>query len=38
MDAFDSATELAAAIRRRQVSPVELLDPCLATVDRLNPP
>ena len=37
MDPFTPATELAAALRRRQFSPVELLDACLAQVDRLNP-
>lgn len=37
MDAFTPATELAAAIRRREISPVELLDHCLAEVDRQNP-
>lgn len=37
MDAFASATEMAAAVRRRAVSPVELLDACLERVDRLNP-
>lgn len=37
MDAFTPATELAGAIRRRELDPVELLDACLATVDRLNP-
>lgn len=37
MDPYASATELAAAIRRRQVGPVELIDACLDRVDRLNP-
>lgn len=37
MDAFTPATELAAAIRERQVSPAELLTQCLETVDRLDP-
>jgi len=37
MDAFTPATELAAAIRRRELSPVELLDACLVAVDRQNP-
>src|SRR6185437_3072243 len=37
MDCFDSATDLATAIRRKQLSPVELLDHCLAEVDRQNP-
>src|SRR4051812_40838197 len=31
------ALELAGALRRREVSAVELLDACLAEVDRLNP-
>jgi amidase len=35
-DPFDSALDLAAAIRSREVSPVEALDRCLAEVDRLN--
>lgn len=37
MDPFTPATELAAAVRRRDVSPVELLDACLARVDALDP-
>jgi amidase len=37
MDTFSSATELAGAVSRREVSPLELLDACLAQVDRLNP-
>jgi amidase len=37
MDAFTPATELAAAIRRREISPVELLQQCLDQVDKLNP-
>lgn len=37
MDTFTPATELAAAIRRQELGPVELLDACLAAVDRLNP-
>ncbi len=37
MDLFTPATEVAAAIRRREVSPVEVLDECLAQVDRLDP-
>src|SRR3954452_19102113 len=36
-DPFASALDLAAALRRREVSPVEALDRCLAEVDRLNP-
>ena len=36
-DPFVSALDLAAAIRRRELSPVEALDRCLAEVDRLNP-
>ncbi len=35
-DPFSSALDLAAAIRRREVSPVEALDRCLAEFDRLN--
>src|SRR5919197_957269 len=35
-DPFASALDLAAAIRRREVSPVEALDRCLGEVDRLN--
>ena len=34
---FTPALELAAALRRREISAVELLDACLAEVDRLNP-
>lgn len=34
---FTSALDLAAAIRRREISPVEALDGYLAEVDRLNP-
>src|SRR4051794_5878745 len=36
-DPFASALDLAAAIRSREISPVEALDRCLAEVDRLNP-
>jgi amidase len=36
-DPFASALDLAAAIRRRELSPLEALDRCLAEVDRLNP-
>src|SRR5215813_6392747 len=36
--AFRPAHELAAAIRRREVSSRELLDHYLARVERLNPP
>src|SRR5262245_31748150 len=32
-----SAQEMAAAVRTRQVSPVELIDAVLAAVERLNP-
>jgi amidase len=35
-DPFTSAREAAAAIRRRQLSPLELLDACLARVDELD--
>jgi amidase len=34
---FTPALELAAALRSRELSAVELLDACLAEVDRLNP-
>ena len=34
---FTPATELAAAIRTKKVSPVEVLDAVLARIDRLNP-
>lgn len=34
---FHTALDLAAAIRRKEVSPVEVLDEYLAEVDRLNP-
>jgi amidase len=37
MEAFASAIEVAAAIRSRSISPVEVLDACLAQVDKLNP-
>jgi amidase len=37
VDPFGSATEMAAAVRHREVSPLELLDACLERVDRLNP-
>ncbi|MGH9016374.1 MAG: amidase, partial [Acidimicrobiales bacterium] len=37
MDTFASALEVAAAIRTGAVSPVEVLDHCLAQVDALNP-
>lgn len=37
MDAFRSATDWAAAIRRREVSPVELTDLYLDRIDRLDP-
>ena len=34
---FAPALELAAALRAREISAVELLDSCLAAVDELNP-
>ena len=37
MDSFASAVEVAAAVRARAISPVEVLDSCLAQVDKLNP-
>ncbi len=37
MENFASALEVAAAIRSRAVSPVEVLDHCLGQVDKLNP-
>ena len=37
MDNFASATEIAAAVRDRTVSPVEVLDACLAQIDAHNP-
>ncbi len=37
MDAFASAVDLAAAIRARKLSPVELVDACLARIDCLDP-
>ncbi len=37
MDPFSSATEMAAAVRHREESPLELLEACLERVDRLNP-
>ena len=37
MESFASAVEVAAAIRGRVISPVEVLDACLAQVDKLNP-
>ncbi len=37
MDEFTSALDTAAAIRAKEVSPVEVLDACLAVVDDRNP-
>ncbi|WP_312178511.1 amidase [Arthrobacter sp.] len=37
MDPFDSATSLAAAIRSRTLSPVEVVDTYLARIDDVNP-
>jgi amidase len=37
MDCFTSAIDVAAAIRSRVISPVEVLDACLDQIDKLNP-
>ncbi|SEC56708.1 amidase [Amycolatopsis tolypomycina] len=37
MDPFGSATDLAAAVRRRELSPVEIADAYLARIDRYDP-
>jgi amidase len=37
MDAFTPASQLAAAIRSRRLSPVDLLETCLSRVDQVNP-
>ena len=37
MESFASAVEVAAAVRGRVISPVEVLDACLDRVDKLNP-
>src|ERR1700691_1616033 len=37
MESFTSAVDVAAAVRSRAISPVEVLDACLAQVDKLNP-
>jgi len=37
VDPFTPAVGLAAAIRRKQVSPVEVADCCLDRIDELNP-
>jgi amidase len=37
METFASAVEVAAAVRSRAISPVEVLDHCLGQVDKLNP-
>src|ERR1700689_1685868 len=34
---FSAACELADALRRRELSAIELLDACIAAIDRLNP-
>ncbi|WP_156110830.1 hypothetical protein [Streptomyces adustus] len=36
IDLFTPAVELAAAIRRKEVSPVEVVDRCLERMDALN--
>ena len=37
LDPFTPALELAAALRERELSATELLDACIAAIDRLNP-
>jgi amidase len=37
MEPFASAVDMAAAVRSRVISPVEVLDACLGLVDKLNP-
>jgi amidase len=37
MEMFASAVEIASAVRGKVISPVEVLDACLAQVDKLNP-
>src|SRR5580700_5000897 len=37
LDPTSSALELAAALRRRELSAVELLDACLTAIDHSNP-
>ncbi|MDI3406908.1 amidase [Streptomyces cavernicola] len=37
IDPFTSAVELAAAVRRKEISPVEIVDGCLARMDALDP-
>jgi len=37
MDPFDSATDLACAIRKRELSPVEIVETYLDRIDRLDP-
>jgi amidase len=37
MDPFDSAVDLAAAIRKRELSPVEAAETYLGRIDRLDP-
>lgn len=34
---YGSAVELAAAVRRKEVSPVEVVEDCLARIDALDP-
>lgn len=36
MDPFESAVDLAAAVRRRELSPVEIVDACLERIDRYD--
>ena len=37
IDAYTPAVEIAALIREKQLSPVEVIDSLLARIDRINP-
>ncbi|MDP9862244.1 MULTISPECIES: amidase [Streptosporangium] len=37
MDPFDSASDLAEAVRKRELSPVEIVDTCLERINRYDP-